>query len=50
LEERHVELGPEPWKIFANAVEGVIRERGNLEKEEKKREELREYEAFVNGK
>ena len=49
MEDNHSDLGPEPWKIFSHAVEVVIRQHGNLTKEDKKRDELIEYYNFVTG-
>lgn len=47
LEKTHEDLGPEPWKIFASAVEAIIREKGNLKKVERTHAEITDYQSFM---
>lgn len=42
-------MGPEAWKIFAGAVETIIREKGNLRKEIRTFDEIKSYYKFVKG-
>ena len=49
LEETHIDKGPEPWKIFAGAVEEIIREKGNFKKVKRTHAEIMSYQAFMAG-
>jgi len=49
LQEKHAEHGPEDWKVYAHAVCEIVREKGNMVKETKTAQELKEYYDFCDG-